>query len=78
MIKEQFMRQGKRGVETILGIKCPFCGEALKLESYRIRKGYAPSITIYCDNERCDVKPSTIDTNPSAAFTDVDAWGVSR
>jgi len=59
--------------ETTLGIQCPFCHTNLKMEIYLIRK--KPSITVYCDNDFCDVKPSTIDTIASAAFADVYAWG---
>ncbi|AGN33771.1 hypothetical protein PANG_00052 [Paenibacillus phage PG1] len=61
--------------ESILGIQCPFCGERLKMETYRMKPRFAPSMTVFCDNDKCEVKPSTIDTNPSAAFADVEAWG---
>ncbi|MNC65432.1 hypothetical protein D3C75_1157220 [compost metagenome] len=61
--------------ETMLRIKCPFCKENLKMETYRMRKGYAPTSTIYCDNDTCSTKPSTIDMCPSKAFADVAAWG---
>jgi hypothetical protein len=63
------------GSETILGIKCPFCVQPLKMESYRMRKGYAPTCIVFCDHEACEIKPSTIDTSPSKAFADVKAWG---
>jgi len=67
-----FVDIGGRGMTT-LGIQCPFCHTNLKMEIYLIRK--KPSITVYCDNDFCDVKPSTIDTIASAAFADVYAWG---
>jgi len=57
-----------------LGIHCIFCGMNLKMETYRLRPRYAPTMIIFCDNDKCEVKPSTIDTNPSAAFADVKAW----
>lgn len=62
--------------ETVLGIRCPFCTERLKMESYsKMRPGsYPPRSTIFCDNDNCEVKPSTIDTYPSAAYADVEAW----
>jgi hypothetical protein len=57
-----------------LGINCPFCGAKLSMEMYRKGERRAPSITVFCDNDACSVKPSTIDTHPSAAFADVAAW----
>jgi len=60
--------------DTVLGIQCPFCGASLKMETYSLKRGFAPTMTVFCDNEICNIKPSTIDTNPSAAFADVDAW----
>lgn len=53
---------------------CPFCNEPLKTEMYNMKPGFAPTMTIFCDNDKCEVKPSTIDTNPSAAYADVEAW----
>lgn len=45
------------------------------METYRMKPRFGPSLTVFCDNDKCEVKPSTIDTNPSAAFADVEAWG---
>jgi len=60
---------------STLGMACPFCGSKLQTEIYAMRKGFGPTMTIFCDNDTCEVKPSTIDTNPAAAFEDVKAWG---
>ncbi|MNS59247.1 hypothetical protein D3C86_1254410 [compost metagenome] len=57
-----------------LGIKCPFCNSNLQMETYWMKKRLAPTCTVFCDNDECKVKPSTIDTSPSQAFEDVKAW----
>ena len=61
---------------TKLGKNCPFCGQPLTMDTYCMRgRGYAPTLEVFCDNDNCDIKPSSGDQSPSAAFADVNAWG---
>lgn len=56
-----------------LNMECTFCGEKLLMDQYRLQSWF-PKVTIYCDNDNCEVQPCTDHVNPSAAFADAKSW----
>lgn len=61
-----------------LANRCPFCGEQLQLEQYNMSRKRGVSgwqTEIYCDNDKCDTKPSAINGSVKHSFADVEAWG---
>ena len=53
--------------------ECPFCGEKLTTDSYKVSKGI--EFIAYCDNENCDVQPCTDATTPSKVFAEILSFG---
>jgi len=58
-----------------LGIKCPFCGDALEMEYYSKGKGMSGKTVVFCGNDNCKVKPCTNETTPSKAIEEAKLFG---
>lgn len=63
-------------MDTLNGIKCPYCNQPAKIDSYvkgKI-KGSGISTIVFCDNDECEIKPCTDSTRASWAIADAKAW----
>ncbi|MEG6615372.1 hypothetical protein V6C27_02865 [Peptococcaceae bacterium 1198_IL3148] len=59
-----------------MGIRCPFCGEKLDMEYYQSGiKGKMGKTVVFCNNDRCNIKPCTDATSPSKAFKEAELFG---
>lgn len=54
-------------------MKCPFCGEELKMEAYRDMGKI--SCVMFCDNDDCEVKPCTAVGSPSNVVKEAECFG---
>ena len=47
---------------------CPYCGEKMVWDSYKVGEGKGIQSIAYCDNDDCLVKPCTDSTIPSRVY----------
>lgn len=50
---------------------CPYCGQKMIYDVYKIGNGKAPECICYCDNDDCKVKPCTDSTSPSKVYQEI-------
>lgn len=50
---------------------CPYCGEKMIWDSYKIGEGKGRQSIAYCDNDNCQVQPCTDSTIPSRVYDEI-------